>query len=150
MKHRSLKAIALFAAMSLIPAAAQAQEGQRIQPQPISADAPTAKRALGLSTALLSGDQAKVEAYLKEHGAPAFLSSPDYKSTITALLAELKQGARVVIGQDGFEGRNDVGVGIVLSTDAGGAPTRAIVVRMETAAPHRITALRMAQIQAGD
>jgi hypothetical protein len=150
MKSRSLKVVLLSAAISFVPLAGHAQEGQRIQPQPISADAPTAKRALGLSTALIAGDREKVEAYLKEHGASAFLANPEYQATIASLLAELKQGARVVIGQDGFEGRNEVGVGIVLSTDAGGAPTRAIVVRMETAAPHRITGLRMAQIQTGD
>ncbi len=57
----------------------------------------------------------------------------------------------MIAGQDGFPagGRGGVGVGVRLSTDAGSPATRAVVVRMEEAAPHRILAVSVAQIQIG-
>ena len=154
MQRLALAAALALAALALPASAAHAQEARQqvLSPEPIAADAPTAKRALGLVELLLAGDAKQAEAYLAAHGAASLTSGGALASTVAALIEELKQGPRVVDGQDGFGaagGRAGVGVGVRLSTEAGAPPTRAVVVRMEADAPHRILDVRVAQIQIG-
>ena len=153
MQRLALAAALALAGLALPASAARAQEVQQqvLSPEPIAADTPTAKQALGLVELLLAGDAKKAEAYLTANGAASLTSGGAVASTVASLIEELKQGPRVVDGQDGFGAgaRGGVGVGVRLSTKAGEPATRAVVVRMESEAPHRILDVRLAQIQIG-
>jgi hypothetical protein len=147
MKRRTLSLALLVAALTAPVAALHAQES--IRPEPIAADAPTAKQALALAKLLLAGDREKVDSYLKANGAESFTKSEGYAAAVSSILQDLKEGPRAVVGQDGFSSARGTGVGVQLAPDAGGQPTRAIVVWMDSAAPHRINGLRVASIQIG-
>lgn len=153
MQRLALLAALVVAPLALSASAARAQEAQQqvLNPEPIAADAPAAKQALGLVVLLLAGDAKQAEAYLAANGAESLTSGGAVASTVASLIEELKQGPRVLDGQDGFGdgARGGVGVGVRLSTAAGAPATRAVVVRMEPEAPHRILSVRIAQIQIG-
>ena len=142
-------ALALVVAPLALPAVARAQDAvqQVVQPEPLAADAPTAKQALALVELLLAGDRGKVDAFLKANGAESFTTSADYAPTLDGLLAELKQGARVVVGQDGFTARRGTGVGVRLAQSAGGETERGVIVQLEPSAPHRVLGVRVAAIR---
>ena len=148
--QRVALALALLAAPLALPAVAAAQEAQQqvVNPEPLAADAPTAKVALGLAQLMLAGDRAKVDAYVKEHAA-ASAGAAELAAMIGEAMEALKTGPRVVVGQDGFAAGGGVGVGVQLAESAGGEVTRGIIVRMEPAAPHRIVAVRVAGIRIG-
>ena len=150
MRRIALALAVLFAPLAL-PAVTGAQEARQqvVNPEPIAADAPTAKVALGLAHLMLAGDRAMVDAYLQEHAAASVAGSAELAAAITEAMDALKTGPRVVVGQDGFAGERAVGVGVQLAEQAGGEVTRGIIVRMDAAAPHRITAVRVAAIRIG-
>ena len=149
--RRIALALAVLLAPLALPTTAAAQEERRqvVNPEPLAADAPTAKQALALLELLLAGDQAKAESFLKEHGAASLAGSADLAARVTEAIQTLKTGPRVVVGQDGFAAQGGVGVGVRLADTASGEPTRALVLRMESGAPHRILALRVTAIQIG-
>ena len=153
MQRLVLAAALALAALAPPASVARAQEAQQqvLNPEPIAADAPTAKRALGLVELLLAGDAKKAEAYLAANGAESLTTGGAVASTVASLITQLKQGPRVVDGQDGFGdgARGGVGVGVRLSPEAGATATRAVVVRMEPEAPHRILGVGIAEIQIG-
>lgn len=134
--------LALAAALVVTPAAtAGAQE--TLTPRPISADDPSAQRARAVADLVLAGDRQKLEGYLKEHAAPSYVSGSTFASELTELLDGVKTGARTIGRLDGLA---NVGVGVALTKAAGGQLERAIVVRMEKEAPHRISGLSLVPI----
>ena len=134
-------ALAICAAPLTVAAAQEA-----LMPEPIAADAPTAKQGRAVAELVLAGDRAKLEAFLKENAAPSYIESAAYATELTQVLEAAKTGARTIVRLDGL---GKVGVGVALGTDASAAPERAIVVRMDPAAPHRITGLQLVRIQIG-
>ena len=146
MMRLPILALAL-AAMSALPAAdAHAQQAQMMMPEPIAESAPTAQRAKAVAELILAGDRARLDAYLKEHAAPDFLKSDGYAAALDGAIEATRTGARTIVGYDAL---GDRGVGVTLGTAAGSEAERAIIVGLETAAPHRVTDLRMARIQRG-
>lgn len=133
-------ALALLAA----PLALSAQEA--LTPEPLAADAPTAKQARAVAELLLAGDRTKLDAYFATNGAKELTGSSTFAAEVAELLEEVKTGARTIVRFDDV-GQNRVGV--ALARDAGGSPERAIVVTMEPTAPHRVKSLRLARIQIG-
>lgn len=138
----------LLALLALLPVSLEAQEGQQVivQPQPIEADAPTAKVALALAQLLLAGDRAKIDTHLKEHGAAAFVGGDGYATAIGAALDALKSGPRTIVGQDGFDSPRGPMVGVQLADAAGDSPTRAIVVRLEGTGAYKVANVRVVAI----
>ncbi|MES2521265.1 MAG: hypothetical protein V4617_01110 [Gemmatimonadota bacterium] len=143
---RRLLALLAVAAVPLFWPVTDVGAQESLTPRPIDAAAPSAQRARAVADLALAGDQGKLETYLKEHAAPAYASTPTFATDVTALLDALKTGARVVARIDGLE---KVGVGIALAKASGAQLERAIVVRMEPEAPHRITGLLVVPIGGG-
>ena len=142
---RITRFLALTLALTAAPLAiAGGQEA--LMPEPISADAPIAKQARAVAELVLAGDRAKLEAFLKENAAPSYLESAAYATQLTEVLEAAKTGARTIVRLDGL---GAVGVGAALGTDANAKPERAIVIRMDPTAPHRITGLQLVPIQVG-
>ena len=127
-------------------ATAQAQQQQQLTPEPIADDAPTARQARAVAELLLAGDRAKLEKFLETNAAASFTKSSSYADELTQLIDSLKTGPRTIVRMDGL---GTIGVAAALGQDAGADPERAIVVRMDPTAPHRITAIRIARIQIG-
>ena len=144
--RRPSKLVALAAALILTPAAqAAAQDGPLI-PRPIPADAPPAKRARAVADLVLAGDREKLESHLKENAVPEYVSAPRFATELTAALDAVKSGPRTVVRLDGL-GR--VGVGVAMAKENGAPPERAIVVRLEPDAPHRVTGIQVVRIGGG-
>jgi hypothetical protein len=143
--HRTSTFVALAAALLLTPAARGAAQEQLI-PRPIAADAPTAQRARAVAELVLAGDREKLESYLKENAAPEYVSALAFATDVTAVLDAMKEGARTIARLDGL---GEAGVGVALAQKSGARLERAIVVRLEPAAPHRVTGLRVVPIGGG-
>ena len=134
-------------ALPLIAASAATAAAQQItNPPELAADAPTAKQARAIAELLLAGDRKKVDAWLAANGAPSFTGSATFASDVTELIEALKTGPRTILR---FDDAGPTRVGVVLARAAGGDPERALVVAIDPAAPHRVTALRLARIQIG-
>jgi hypothetical protein len=144
--HRTSKLLVLAAALLLTPAAHAAAQEEPLIPRPIDAQAPTAQRARAVADLVLAGDREKLESYLKENAAPEYVSAPAFASDVTAVLDAVKTGARTVARLDGL---GAAGVGVALAQKSGAPLERAIVVRLEPAAPHRVTGLRVVPIGGG-
>ena len=129
-----------------LPASAGAQERERLTPEPIEATAPVAVRAREIADLILAGDRTRLEQYLREHGAASYTGSTTFANDVSQLLDGVKDGARTIVRLDGLGGAR---VGVALGRDASASPERAIIVRMEEQAPHRITALMLARISIG-
>jgi hypothetical protein len=131
-------------ALTAAPIAIASAQEERITPEAIADDAPTAKQARAAADVLLGGDRRKIDAFFATNGAPAFTGSATYASDLTAILETLKTGARSIVRMDGIGPSR---VAAALATAPGAEPERAIVVGMDPAAPYRITSLRLARIQ---
>ena len=140
--HRMPKLIALTAALLVAPAA-DAGAQQPIVPQAIDSSSAPAKRARAVAELVLAGDRRKLEAYLKANAAPAYAGAPSFNSALTELLDATAKGARTIVRLDGL---GAMGVGVALAQGRADQPERAIVVGLEPAAPHRVTALRIVPI----
>ena len=141
---RFIRPLALALALSSAPFAVAAAQGEQLMPEPISDSAPTAKQARAVAELLLAGDRAKLESYLAANAAPTWTSSANYAAQLTQILEAVKTGPRTIVRMDGL---GAVGVAAALGASEGANPERAIIVRMDPAAPHRITGLGLAQIQ---
>jgi hypothetical protein len=72
---------------------------------------------------------------------------PDvHTENLDRVLELARTGARTVLRYDDLP---DGGVGVVLASAAGGEPERAIIVRLETAAPYRVTRLGLGRLNVG-
>ena len=139
--------LAAIAVMLALPAAsAAAQQGERLTPEPLDATAPVAVRAREVADLVLAGDRAKLEQYLRQHGAASFTGSATFADDVSQLLDTAKEGARTIVRLDGLGGAR---VGVALGREQDGTPERAIVVLMENAAPHRISGLSLVRISIG-
>jgi hypothetical protein len=136
-----LRTLALAALLVAAPASRLAAQEQITNPPQLDASSPRAQRAKAAADLVLGGDRAQLDAWLKEHAAPAFDGQ-----NLAALLDAMKAGAREILRYDDLPGG---AVGVVLARTASGEPERAIVVRLEPAAPHRVTRLGVAQLTMG-
>jgi hypothetical protein len=137
-----LRTLTLAAAVLLaVPAARLDAQVQVIDPPALDPATPRAQRAKAAADLVLGGDRAKLDAWLKEHGAPNV-----HTENLDRLLELARTGARTVLRYDDLP---DGAVGVVLASAAGAEPERAIVVLLEQAAPHRVTRLGMGRLNAG-
>jgi hypothetical protein len=137
-----LRTLSLAAALLLAaPAGRLGAQMQVVNPTALDPATPRAQRAKAAAELVLGGDRAKLDAWLKEHGAPELQTA-----NLDRLLEAARTGPRTVLRYDDLP---DGSVGVVLASAAGAEPERAIVVRLEPAAPHRVTRLGMAQLSTG-
>jgi hypothetical protein len=137
-----LRTLTLAAALLLAaPASRLAAQEQVINPSPLDPASPKAQRAKAVAELVLGGDRAKLDAWLKEHGAPDV-----FTENLDRLLELTKTGARTVLRYDDLPSGH---VGVVLAGAAGAEPERAIIVMMEPAAPHRVTRLGLGRLNVG-
>ena len=115
-------------------------------PTPIKATSPFAKRVDAVAKLVLSGDHAKIAAYVKKNAADTLAKRPDLDKYIDELIAATKTGDRVIARYDSF---SPIGVAAALAAAKDKTPTRAIFIRTEDKAPHRIKAIRILRISTG-
>ena len=137
-----LRTLTLAAALLLAaPADRLGAQMQVIDPPALDPATPRAQRAKAAADLVLGGDRAKLDAWLKENGAPDV-----HTENLERLLELARTGARTVLRYDDLP---DGAVGVVLASAAGAEPERAIIVRLESAAPHRVTRLGLGRLNAG-
>ena len=137
-----LRSLTLAAALLLAaPAGRLGAQMQVINPPALDSSTPRAQRARAAADLVLGGDRAKLDAWLKENGAPDV-----HTENLDRILELTRTGARTVLRYDDLP---DGGVGVVLASAAGAEPERAIIVRLETAAPFRVTRLGLGRLNAG-
>jgi hypothetical protein len=137
-----LRTLTLAAALLLAaPAGRLGAQEQIINPPALDPATPRAQRAKAAADLVLGGDRAKLDAWLKENGAPDV-----FTENLDRLLELARTGARTVLRYDDLPSGN---VGVVLAGAAGGEPERAIIVMLEPAAPHRVTRLGLGRLNVG-
>lgn len=122
---------------------AQEQAQQVFNPAALPDSAPTAKPARTVATLALAGDQKALESWLRANATAAYVGSERFAGDIATLIGSLKEGPRTILRLDDI-GRGRVGVVLGMSPES--EPERAIVVVLEPEAPHRVSALRLAQL----
>ena len=114
---------------------------QVVNPPALDSATPRAQRARAAADLVLAGDRAKLDAWLKENGAPDV-----HTENLDRVLELARTGARTVLRYDDLP---DGAVGVVLASAVGAEPERAIIVRLESAAPHRVTRLGLGRLNIG-
>ena len=133
----TLAAVVLLA----VPVGRLDAQMQVTDPPALDPATPRAQRARAAAELVLGGDRAKLDAWLKENGAPDV-----HTENLDRVLELARTGARTVRRYDDLP---DGGVGVVLASAAGAEPERAIIVRLEQAAPHRVTRLGLGRLTVG-
>ncbi|MDF1504601.1 hypothetical protein [Roseisolibacter sp. H3M3-2] len=137
-----LRTLVLAAALvAAVPASRLAAQEQVVNPVQLDPASPRAKLAKEAADAVLGGDRAKLDAWLKEHG-----TATVFTENLDRLLEITKTGARTILRFDDLPSGN---VGVVLAADANAEPERAIIVMMEKDAPHKVTRLGLGRLSTG-
>lgn len=123
---------ALLALALALPLAAQQQAD--INPQPIPAGHPAARRAAAVVEPILAGDRAAALEVLRREGDPAFVNGPmeQFVDRVMARLAPAGKWRITGFAEAGIDG--DVIVAL-----ASGEERNNVAVRMQAQPPHRIT-----------
>ena len=141
MKHVSIRSALLFALCVISVAAALAQE-IRVEPKPLDATDPQAKRAAVLVKQLLAGDKAAALKTVRAEGDAAFASKADLGEILDRQIARLGKAKYAI---SGFE--TGLGADVVVLLQAKDAPATNIVVRYNDA--KRIVGFAQVQINEG-
>ena len=121
---------------------AQAPQGGPVQPEPLDASDPRAKRAASVVTLILSGDRAAVIKALEAEGTPGLSTSSQTEATVDAEIARLaNKGYRIA---EFMTGR---GADVIVELDTKGAEPTNIVIRFTPEEPHKIAGFARAMPQ---
>ena len=114
-----------FCALSLWPALAQ---GIRVEPKPLDAADPQAKRAAALVKQILAGDKAAALKTVRTEGDAAFVKQANLEEIVDKQIARLGKAKYAI---SGFE--TGLGADVVVLLQAQDAPQTNLVVRFNEA-----------------
>ena len=143
---RMIRSLTLAGALALVltsplatGSASAAQQGQMVEPTPLAADHPLAKRAAAVADQILAGNRDAVLAAMKKDGTPELAASPALEGQVDRHIERLaKKGYK--IGEFSTGRGADV---IVRLTD--GPEDTNIVIRFSAQAPHKLEGLAQAR-----
>ena len=129
-------------ALCVLAAWTTAAQGVRIEPKPLDASDPQAKRTAVLVTQMLAGDKAAALKTLRAEADPEFAKKADLEQIIDAQIARLTKAKYAI---DRFE--TGLGADVVVHLEARDAPAINIVVRYNDA--KRMVGFAQVQINEG-
>lgn len=136
------RAATLLALTLILPLHAGAQQQQNIDPQPMAAEHPNARRAASVVERILAGDRAGAIEVLRREGAPAFVNGP-MEQAVDRAIGRLAAGRWQI---DRFEAAG-IDADVIVRLRNGDAREN-IAVRMQAQPPHGI--IGFARVQEGD
>ena len=130
-----------FCALAVWPALAQGQ-GVRVEPKPLDAGDPQAKRAAVLVNQMLAGDKAAALKTLRAEGDEAFAKKADLEQLLDKQMARLGKAKYAISGYE-----TGLGADVIVLLQAKDAAQTNIVVRFNDA--KKIVGFAQAQINEG-
>jgi hypothetical protein len=128
-----------IASVAALHASPVVQQGQTVEPKPMAADHPLAKRAAVVAEQILAGNRDAVIAAMKTDGTPELAANPNLEAMVDRYITQLaKKGYKI------SEFNTGIGSDVIVRLTGGPEETN-VVIRFSAAEPHKLQGLAQAR-----